>query len=934
MKRFLSTVCLVGLLLLFISQKNSSQPSNDYSSDYSHAEKLFRKAGELSVRADNDERIQELQNEIYGQALAGYKSAAIKASRSANDSISFHSLIKVGLISLYLDSALLAKQSYLKAIALKPRVHGIADSFLFKPYLFLGGIYYQQNQFDSASLCYQNAEQILSTYANTLDESQRLYNRQGALQYETGNYRLAKTYFEKALSLLTSRDPSYESLMVNYKMNIASISVKLEQFEDAKEIYRSLLPFKVYQNEIWHNIGIIDNRLEKFGEAIDDLRRVRYTGAKSIDLDYNLALAFDNLNEYDSVHFYLRKASMEHDQFSAANKSTTWGLVLKFIGDQNRKQRKYNDALRNYQQAIMQFDIPFNDANISNNPSQFTGIFSYINLFETLTAKAETYEELYLENKNRLFLQASLDAYRSAFKLADYVEKTYESDESRLFLNDIKYKAHSKPIDLCLQLYEITRDQRYLEEAYFFDQRNKASILTFNIHVAGKGIFTEIGEKARDLKTAITRLSLKESQADSSQLVEINRQISNFEIDLARLHQQLNNDPQYAQMQPSEWIPSISALQNKILDNHSAILSYHLSANSLVLFIVTSTTFSYFQQPVREDFFNDIKSFLSHLQQVTPGQKYQGDSVSAALYGFLIKPILSRTSKCDRLIVIPDDELNYIPFEALKSQSNGYLLQKFSVQYQYSTALLNINSSSKNIPSTQTLAFAPFVTTHVQNGFAALKYSRSEVEKLKGKIFIGNNATKGNFIKSANHYQIIHLATHASADDHSPLYSSIVFFPEGPDSSYRLYAQEIYNLRLDSVQLVILSACETGTGQLIRGEGLMSLSRAIAYAGCPNVITSLWKVEDRTTAFTSERLHYYLTKNYSSDQALRQAKLDLLDSKSIEPQFKTPSYWAQLIFIGNYQPERKSHTVYWIIAAILLISTVVLLYLKRKTWLK
>ena len=73
-----------------------------------------------------------------------------------------------------------------------------------------------------------------------------------------------------------------------------------------------------------------------------------------------------------------------------------------------------------------------------------------------------------------------------------------------------------------------------------------------------------------------------------------------------------------------------------------------------------------------------------------------------------------------------------------------------------------------------------------------------------------------------------------------------------------LYAPEISNLKLDSTQLVILSACETGTGQLVKGEGLMSLSRAFAYAGCPDIITSLWKAEDKTTAFLTQQLHYYL----------------------------------------------------------------------------
>jgi CHAT domain-containing protein len=137
-----------------------------------------------------------------------------------------------------------------------------------------------------------------------------------------------------------------------------------------------------------------------------------------------------------------------------------------------------------------------------------------------------------------------------------------------------------------------------------------------------------------------------------------------------------------------------------------------------------------------------------------------------------------------------------------------------------------------------------------------------------------------------------------------------------------LYAGEIYDLQLDSTQLVILSACETGAGQLVRGEGLMSLSRAFAYAGCPNIITSLWKAEDKATAFIAKRLHYYLQKNYSNDEALRQAKLDFLKSKEVEPRFKTPNYWAHFIFIGNYQHERSTSYFLWIVGVIILLVVV------------
>ncbi|HEY6062950.1 MAG TPA: CHAT domain-containing protein, partial [Chitinophagaceae bacterium] len=197
--------------------------------------------------------------------------------------------------------------------------------------------------------------------------------------------------------------------------------------------------------------------------------------------------------------------------------------------------------------------------------------------------------------------------------------------------------------------------------------------------------------------------------------------------------------------------------------------------------------------------------------------------------------------------------------------------------------------------------------------------------------FIDSSALKNNFILSANHYGIIHLATHANVDNEIPLRSSISFYPapgSRPDD-YKLYAQEIYNLKLDSTQLVILSACETGAGKLVKGEGLMSLSRAFAYAGCPNIITSLWKAEDKTTTFITQKLHDYLDKGYSKDKALQRAKLDLLKSDVIDPRFKTPNYWAHLIFIGNYEPKQDSFSWWWIAIGIIL-AAIIYMIAKRK----
>lgn len=100
---------------------------------------------------------------------------------------------------------------------------------------------------------------------------------------------------------------------------------------------------------------------------------------------------------------------------------------------------------------------------------------------------------------------------------------------------------------------------------------------------------------------------------------------------------------------------------------------------------------------------------------------------------------------------------------------------------------------------------------------------------------------------------------------------------------------------------------------------MMSLSRAFAYAGCPNIITSLWKAEDKVTAFITQRLHYYLSRNETKDKALQLAKTDLLKAPDIDPALKSPNYWAHLILIGEYEPDHKRSNWSWVATGIVLV---------------
>ena len=109
----------------------------------------------------------------------------------------------------------------------------------------------------------------------------------------------------------------------------------------------------------------------------------------------------------------------------------------------------------------------------------------------------------------------------------------------------------------------------------------------------------------------------------------------------------------------------------------------------------------------------------------------------------------------------------------------------------------------------------------------------------------------------------------------------------------------------------------------------MSLSRAFTYAGCPSVITSLWKAEDNATAYLTQKLYYYLQKGYAKDEALQKAKLDYLNDDTIAPNFKTPNFWAHLILVGDASAVSNKRMNYWYIIAGLILLIIIFFAIKK-----
>ncbi len=922
--RLLHIVLIFLLTVLSYSQTNNTSDKN-YLHDYLIADKLFRDAEKL---ASQEYYSQKKEEDMNMQALFMFKKLIPILNKTGNDSLAFFCHFKMALIRDYYDSLPLAKESYLAAINIKNKTPAIADSFLFQPLLFSGRIFYSLNEFDSAYAYYKKAEKVSENYQKPLINQQRLYNGLGSMYFETGNYKQAKNYFEKASLLLSPSDPGYTDFLINYKSNIASSLVQLEKYTTADSIYRSILPFNILTNETLLSLGNVNLRLGNAQKAVGYLKKVQYSSKLNIALYNQLGKAYWKLFESDSANKYFSLALAENNKWNGSIKNIQHGITYQYIGDKYAAENKNKEAVENYQQAIIQFYPDFNQLDINANPQKFTSIFSYINLFNTLTAKADAFEQLYKKEKKQSFLEAALNSYRSAFTLAGYVERTYESDEARLFLNKIKYNVHDHPINISLQLYELTKNKMYLEEAYNFDQQNKASILALNVQESSlkkqPGFNSDLFEKEGAVKSTITRLSLKAARiTDSGQLEKINSAIRDNEIELGKLQEKMNELPGFKAQKFAQSIPTVAKVQ-KLIDAKTALLSYHLSKHEMVILCITANGINYFKTDIGTDFYYAINIFKNKLSEFKTEKLFDDEAVSLKLYDAIIKPALNKITNATKLLIIPDDELNNLPFEALRGANGKYLLENFVIQYQYSTALLR-DDVKKNGVNTGALAMAPF-SNNAKNNFAKLEYSKNEVRDISGNILLDSAATKKQFLAAAHKYGILHLATHTIVNDTFPEQTVIAFYQDANFSptDNNLSVGEIYNLKLDSTKLVILSACETGTGKLAKGEGLMSLSRAFTYAGCPNIIASLWKADDKSTAWIIHRFYHYQQNGTPAAAALQKAKIDYLQSPDIEKRFKTPNYWAHLILTSI--PEKERGISLWIWFATGMASLIFLLF--------
>jgi CHAT domain-containing protein len=749
-----------------------------------------------------------------------------------------------------------------------------------------------------------------------------------------GDYRQSIRYFSKALALAHNNTGDTAYFVLNYTSNIASAYRKLQDYPQALMLYQSLLPYHINTSELLHNIGATYLNAGNYRAALYYLKQVTYHNQVR---NNDLARVYLGLKKYDSAFYFLEAALRLYQRQANTRKNYDYAITLKYLGDWYAAQQKSITALAYYQRAIIQADPDFNDTSITRNPLTFEGLHQYIFLFETLIAKARAFATMPTGNSKNWCILQSYTTYQAAINLVQHIERVYTTDESRLFLKKQTDVGYKEMTELGLQLYELSKNKSYLEQVFTNIEQYKASVLQTDLHeleLTGlKGVPQELLLQEKKLKTTITSLHIQLSHIqDPVQATSLEEKIRDHELQLQQVQQRLDTNARYHQLKFLNKKIDIDAMARQLQQQDGALLSYFYTNTRLICFYICNGQFGYMATPKTKELIASIMQLRQELEAGNGSNRAAVRNLSLYLFHQLVSPVLNRLQHLSRLVIVPYNEIGYISFDMLIDPDNdAYLVKKFATSYLYSASFFSGNQTASQ--AYQVLAVAPFTTPVPGNIFPVLKASRKEISGLPGYQLFDSAATKQHFISSITDYPVVHLATHALAKDEAPMSSFIAFYPfNQADTGYYLYEREIYNLDLSKVKLVILSACETGKGQLVSSEGIMSLSRAFSYAGCKSVIASMWKADDETTASIASRLHHYLRKGMPIDKALQQARIDFLNNEEVDAHYTNPAYWSQLVLIGDFHPvATASYRYLYYSAAATLLSLLIMLIQKSRT---
>jgi CHAT domain-containing protein/Tfp pilus assembly protein PilF len=758
---------------------------------------------------------------------------------------------------------------YQEALKIREKVD---DKFLMGNSLnSIGAIYNNLHDYPQAIIYYDKAEALrtqigdLAGLARTQSLKAGSYLALGEDLNNSGRYPEALELLERALLInrnLNAKSGIAEALnqMGFVYSNIGEYNMAVERISEAAGLMKE-------ENNttglagVYNHLGIVlqlSGKFEKSSEYFNNSLKI-YEAASDqknvVGVLSNLGTLFFDTKDYDKAEEYLNKALQISREIK--DKELEANCLLNLANDQTL-QGKSEQAMVNYKSGLV-------IARSLNSPDL---------IWKLIGGEAEYYEK-------RGDYDKAVQLNDSALKILEGMRSILQSDDQKASFMARERFAYEDVIDMLSSFHEIDNTKGYDILAFQYAERSKSRVLLELLTESDTNITIGNGKKSESLKYP-QPVSIKEAQA----------------------------------LCP---------------DKNTVILEYSVGDSSSCLWLIAQSAHQLFRLPGRKSLQEQIESFRFAL--LNPDQTNNDFLTKGgySLYQTLLKPAEPFLNKKSKLVIIPDGILNYLPFEVLLTDNKGigpdnlysglpFLVKKYPVSYAQSASVLKSllseqselkqsDPEDKNIVAFGDPLYETVTDTSRSSAknYQRLEFSGKEIgniatlfKKGNADIYLRGDATEENVKREGElkKFNYVHFATHGFIDESKPDFSSLVLTQDNnSEEDGFLQANEIFNLNLNA-DLVVLSACQTGLGKLVRGEGMIGLTRAFMYAGTPAVMVSLWSVSDISTATLMGEFYKNLIKEdlYKTD-ALRKAQLTMLKDEK----FAHPFYWAPFVIVGDWR---------------------------------
>ncbi|MGB8685768.1 MAG: tetratricopeptide repeat protein [Microcoleus sp.] len=886
----------------------------------------------LKIEADRLLKIgnQKFKNNQYEEALKIYQQVLVIRQRIGERKGIAEINSEIGIVYGRIGEYSQSLQFFTLSLAICQQLDDKAC--LGKVFHEMGRIYAWKGEYYTALKLYQQSLSIRQQINDKAGTASTL-NSIGTIYRKISSYSQALEFYQQSLNI--SRDIGDRSTVGSALTNIAIVYTSLGQYSQAMELYQQSLAIRRELKDrsgeanTLHNIGwayVEQNNYSKGIEFYQQALAIR----RSIEERASVARTLNNLGTvYQKQGKYIQALEVLKETLSIVQKlgETLWiGDTHHSIGSVYQSLNQFDEALDSYQQALAIIrevgDRRIERLIFSNigevlakqNRSEMAIVFykSSVNVTESIRQELRSLPI----SQQRSYTTTVADTYRRLADLLLQQDRVLEAQQvlDLLKIQEIEDYLHSvRGNAQTAQGVPLTTQEQQIRNRYYNEILNRE---------------IQLGRKLAELEKIPVANRTPQQQQEIANLRQMQQEMRGTfnefinSPEIVAILQQLSPRVQTVNL------AQLNTIRGDLLQRleKKAVLIQPLILEDRLELVITTADAPPFRRTVavkKQELNRAILEFRMALEDPNSDATIPANK----LYNWLIKPLEHDLTEAQAksIIYAPDGQLRYIPLAALYD-GKQWLGQRFAINNITATSLTKFNGETTYQPRVLAAAFGAR-RSNIERGstrfaFPGLQFAGLEVENLAAMVpgttkLIDREFNRATMIPRLPDYTIIHLATHA------------MFVTGQPEDSFILLGDgdtitmpDIQTLNLLNVDLVVLSACETGIGgKLGNGEEILGFGYQIQETGAKAAIASLWKVDDGGTQALMTAFYTALLSGNKKAEALQKAQIALItgdDSvlgrsanlsilartrsnlrQSVASRLSHPYYWASFILIGN-----------------------------------